>query len=92
MRIASVGDAAGAARGRRVDLGWSQQDVADRVGVSRRWVYQFEGGKIRAEFGLVLRLFDTLGIRLEAHRPGYDESPAHDGAIDLDAHMARLGR
>jgi HTH-type transcriptional regulator/antitoxin HipB len=91
VRIASVGDAAAAARGRRIDLGWSQRDVADRVGVSRRWVYQFEGGKMRAELGLVLRLFDALGIRLDAERPGYDESP-DDAAIDLGAHLNRLGR
>ena len=92
MRILSVGDAAVAARRRRVDLGWSQQDVAARIGASRRWVYQFEGGKLGAEFGLVLRLFAALGIELEIPRPGHIESAALDGAVDLDAHMAKFRR
>jgi transcriptional regulator with XRE-family HTH domain len=76
-----------AARGRRVELGLSQAEVAARARVSRQWVSEFEAGKATAELGLALRLLDAVGLRVElvpaesaARAAGGD-----DDAIDLDA-------
>ncbi|MFW5876370.1 MAG: helix-turn-helix domain-containing protein [Myxococcota bacterium] len=57
-----------ALRERRRQLGLKQQELADRVGVSRPWIVQVERGKARAELGLVLRTARALGLhlRLEA--------------------------
>jgi HTH-type transcriptional regulator / antitoxin HipB len=51
-------------RERRRQLGLTQQALADRVGVSRPWIVQVEGGKPGAELGLVLRTARELGLHL----------------------------
>lgn len=83
MRVISIGEAAAAVRGRRLDLDLSQDQLARRAGMSRKWVYEFEAGKPKAEFGHVLRVFEALGLHLDLSK-----EPTHDGpasAIDLDA-------
>jgi HTH-type transcriptional regulator/antitoxin HipB len=82
MRTRSIKDVAAAVRGRRQDLGLSQAELARRVGVSRKWIYEFEGGKPKAEFALVLRVFDQLGLTLDIDDSR--RSPSLN-AVDLDA-------
>jgi len=86
--INSIRDLAAAARGRRLDLGLSQSDLATRARVSRQWISEFESGKPSAEFGLVLRLLDGLGLRLSVDEPAAavrgDQPPRRETA-DLDA-------
>lgn len=65
MRAHSIADFAAAVRGRRVDLGLSQAALADRTGISRKWISEFEAGKATAEFALVIRVIEGLGLRLE---------------------------
>jgi len=90
MRIVSIADIAAAVRGRRMDLGLSQGDLADRARVSRKWVNEFEaGGKATAEMGHVIRVLDALGL-------AFDIKPT-DGAqdtsgIDLDDILNDLRR
>jgi HTH-type transcriptional regulator/antitoxin HipB len=67
-------------RGRRKDLGFSQAELATRVGVSRLWINQFEAGKPTAQFGLVLRLLDELDLVPRGR--GRDNSAR--GSVDLD--------
>jgi HTH-type transcriptional regulator / antitoxin HipB len=85
MRIQSIRDVTAAVRGRRKDLGISQAELARRAGVSRKWIYELEGGKPTAEFGLLLRVLDELDLELElsarSSQPGSDRA----GSIDLDA-------
>jgi putative transcriptional regulator len=54
-------------RERRESKGWTQQQLADRVGVSRRWVNEFEAGKGNARVRLVFDALNTLGIELEVN-------------------------
>jgi HTH-type transcriptional regulator / antitoxin HipB len=85
MRARSIRDFAAAVRGRRRDMGMSQAELAARAGVSRKWIYEFEAGKPNAELGLILRVFDALGLVLELG----DEERVRTGAsgkmTDLDA-------
>ena len=87
-RINSIHDLAAAARGRRVDLGLSQADLAARARVSRSWINEFEAGKPSAELGLVIRLLDALELDLSLVARGDDERgdrpPRHE-TVDLDA-------
>ena len=46
----------------------SQAQLADRAGVSRKWIYEFEAGKPSAELGLLLRVLDALDLTLEVTR------------------------
>jgi len=81
MRVRSIKDVAAAVRGRRTDLGLNQAELAERVGVSRKWIYEFEAGKPRAEFVLVLRVLDDLGLALGVSDAGTSTA----SAINLDA-------
>ena len=65
-RIQTMHDLASVARGRRIELGLTQAELASRSGVSRDWVNSFERGKRTVEISLVFRLFDALGIGVEA--------------------------
>jgi transcriptional regulator with XRE-family HTH domain len=65
-RIRTMHDLASVARGRRIELGLTQGELASRSGVSRDWVNSFERGKRTVEISLVFRLFEALGIGVEA--------------------------
>ncbi len=73
---------ASAARGRRQALGLSQSQVAVRLGVSRRWMRDFEAGNGGAHLETVLRLLELLEIDLAFVE---DRSTAHhedEGILD----------
>jgi HTH-type transcriptional regulator/antitoxin HipB len=85
-----------AIRDRRRRLHLRQDELAARVGVSRKWIIDVEKGKPRAEIGLVLRTLDALGLRLSlddegssnAGLTGFSEAPATGfsdiPAVDID--------
>lgn len=85
MTIRSIRDLAGVVRGRRSDLGISQADLAERAGVSRKWVYEFESGKPAAEVSLLLRVLDALGLTLEVAPSADDGAAGGTDVVDLDA-------
>ena len=91
MRIRTAHDLAAFTRGRRLDRGWSQAEVARRAGVSRKWVSDFETGKDSVDLAAVLRLLDALEISLtpvdtHTHTPG-----SGDG-VDLDDLLEEYSR
>jgi transcriptional regulator with XRE-family HTH domain len=49
---------------RRLELGWSQQELADRFGVSRAAISQYEIGTGEVNAGDLPRLADILGLSL----------------------------
>jgi HTH-type transcriptional regulator/antitoxin HipB len=53
-----------AALSKRHALGLSQDQLAIRTGVSRKWISEFERGKAAAELGLVLRLLNGLDLEI----------------------------
>jgi HTH-type transcriptional regulator / antitoxin HipB len=63
-------------RDRRKKLGLGQADLAERIGVNRKWVIGIERGRARAELGLVLRAVDALGLRLSASADSGRRSPS----------------
>lgn len=90
MHLASIADIAAVVRGRRIDLRLSQGDLAERAGVSRRWINQFEaGGRTTAEIGTVLRVIEAVGLSL--HAEVATPNPV-EGGIDLDALLDDLRR
>lgn len=50
---------------RRVDLGWSQDRLAEEMGASRAWVNRFESGRGTAQLQLVLNALDALGLSVD---------------------------
>lgn len=65
-------------RTRRTDLDLTQVVLADKAGVSVRWLKAFESGKSSVELGLVTRVLDALGLVIAA-----TERPV-SGPVDLD--------
>lgn len=64
MQLRTPLDMGQAIKDRRRRLGWDQDELAQRVGASRKWLIEVEKGKPRAEIGLLLRALDVLGLRL----------------------------
>ena len=86
--ITSIRDLAATVRGRRLELGLSQADIARLAGVSRQWVNEFESGKPTAELRLVIRLLDALRLSLtldERDGSGRVAQPSASNPVDLDA-------
>ena len=61
-----------------------EAELASRSGVSRDWVNSFERGKRTVDISLVFRLFDALGIEMEA-TDASAIGDALDGPPNLDA-------
>lgn len=78
-------------RATRVTRGLNQQELADKLGVSRWWVIEFEGGKPTARLDIVLRALAELEISLTASvdgeigEPTDNRPPAPASPIDIDA-------
>jgi HTH-type transcriptional regulator / antitoxin HipB len=89
MLIRTPADFGAAIRERRRQIGLDQATLAKRIGVSRQWVIGIERGRSRAELGLVLRVLDELGIRLDTQSG--DTRSTGQSPIDLDA-IVRVAR
>jgi len=85
-QIKTIHDLASVARGRRIELGLTQAELASRSRVSRDWVNSFERGKRTVEISLVFRLLDALEIGVEA-ADARDVNDTPDGPPDLDAFL-----
>lgn len=53
-------------RALRAERGWSQQDLAERLGVSRQSVNAIETGKYDPSLPLAFKLSDVFGLAIEA--------------------------
>jgi y4mF family transcriptional regulator len=60
-------DLAGLFRDGRARVGWSQNQLAEAVGVSRQWVSLVETGKTSVEFDLVVAALQALGYHLRVN-------------------------
>ena len=84
MQVKTSNDIGALIRDRRSQLGWTQEKLADQVGVSRLWIVQLEKGKPTAQLGLALRTLKELGLTLDAAPPTPgDSGPTGATAVDL---------
>jgi HTH-type transcriptional regulator/antitoxin HipB len=84
VQIRTASDVGALVRHTRRERGISQEALAARAGVTRRWISALESGKSGAELALVLATFDALGLAL------ISEDAPTGGAVDLDAVLARV--
>ncbi len=66
MQIQKPADLARAVKTRRQAQDLTQQDIADAVGITRQSLARIERGHAGTSFDTVLRIFEKLGINLEA--------------------------
>ncbi len=62
MQIRTAIDLGATIREHRRRLELDQRTLAQKAGVGRQWLVEVEGGKPRAEVGLILRTLDALGL------------------------------
>jgi HTH-type transcriptional regulator/antitoxin HipB len=86
MQIRTAKDIGALIRDQRKKQRLDQAELANKVGVNRRWVLEVERGKPRAEIALVLKTLDALGLTLSIEgaaarrRAGREIEP-----VDIDA-------
>ena len=83
MLVRTPDDLGAAIRDRRRRHGWSQQKLAEKIGVSRQWINEVEKGKIRSELGLVLRALEALDVTLWLDRNDWTDGEDDDD-LDID--------
>lgn len=69
MELRTMADVGVRARELRRLRGWTQSDLADRLGVSRAWVVRLEQGAPRLEANRVFDAMVLLGAPLESPEP-----------------------
>ena len=94
MRVRNTVDAGAVIRDARMTRGWSQSELAERIGVVRQTVAALERGA-GAGLDVFIRAAATLGVDLDAMAsgstpPGYARPPA-GAVVDLDAVLADVG-
>ncbi len=91
MLIRSVGEMRAQVKAARLAAGWTQAQLAARIGATRQFVSGFEGGTSGADLSMILRLLDSLGLALDVVRVPVQTSPGVRGHIELGGHIASLG-
>jgi HTH-type transcriptional regulator / antitoxin HipB len=87
--IRNIHDLAATIRGRRLERGWTQAELADRAGVSRSWLIALEAGRPKAGIGLILQVLDALDVALDVADTTDVEHGESVPPIDLDTHLDR---
>ena len=85
MRIYSVKEIANTIRGRRLEQGLSQTELAQAVDVSRKWLSDFETGKARVDIATLMRILEALSLELNIDKlERKSPSPDRRQKPDLD--------
>ena len=74
---------AGLFRDGRARAGWSQRDLAEKIGASRQWVSLVENGKVRVEFDLVMAALQALGYNIVVKSGSVVDQPWTDDSRGL---------
>lgn len=89
MYLRTAKDIGALIRDQRRKLKLDQAELADRIGVSRRWIIEIEQGKPRASIGLVLKALDALGLNVAVELQGDPTSSTEQGIPDINAVIDR---
>lgn len=54
----------------------TQAEAAGLIGHTRKWLSDFENGKVNPPADMLLKLLNVLGIKLEATSPSFPETPS----------------
>jgi HTH-type transcriptional regulator/antitoxin HipB len=84
VRLRNTDDLGRYIRERRRAAGLNQTQLAERAGVSRRWLSDLESGKPTIEAGLMFQVFAALNLYV-------DVVPEPADALDLDAYLESFG-
>lgn len=85
--IRTVEDIAALIRSYRQSEGINQKELADRIGVSRKWIVEVEQGKSGVELGLVMKVIQELNIPLQTVTA---PSVSSEERMNIAAEMSKL--
>lgn len=77
LSLKTASDFGSLIRSRRKARGLGQAELAEMVGVSRRWLNQVEAGKPGASLSLILNTLNALDVQIEVRAD--EESPSPKG-------------
>ncbi len=83
MEVRTLQDLRVIVKAQRTTLELSQDALAERAGVSRRWISMFENGHETAEVGKLLAVLDALDIRLNASTSSASAADIHHDPDDV---------
>ena len=76
----TLGQIIGAVADRRVDLGWSQRELAQRCGLTQSAVARVESGTTTPRVDTLVRMLEALGLYLRAV---CSDEPEQGGAVSI---------
>ncbi|MGE0628552.1 MAG: helix-turn-helix domain-containing protein [Hyphomicrobiaceae bacterium] len=94
MQIRTAKDIGVFIRDQRKKQKLDQAELADKVGVNRRWILEVERGKPRAEIGLVLKTLGALGltVSIEGDSAGSGRTRDEIETFDIDSVVEQAKR
>lgn len=69
----------------------TQAELAQRAGVSRKWLGDFERGNPNAQLALVFAVMDALGLNLSVEFGEPNQAQKKDAIDDFIARSTRVG-
>ncbi len=69
MLVKSSPTFATSVRSRRVTRGITQEELATKIGMSRRWVQEVEAGRVTPTLDAAIKLINGLGLELHLKEP-----------------------
>ncbi|MFZ3035553.1 MAG: helix-turn-helix domain-containing protein [Parvibaculum sp.] len=91
-KVRTVREIGQIARQRRKDLGWTQQDLATRIGSQKKWVVEFEAGKPTVEASRLLLAINILGLTLTLALPTPSEQSRREANNKTFNNILGLGK
>ena len=87
MQFRTARDIGALIRDQRKKQELGQAELAEKIGVSRRWVMEVERGKPRAEIGLVLKALEALNLNvlIDSQANISPKSGEEIDSIDIDS-------
>jgi len=92
MSIRTSSELGAAIRAQRRKLGLEQRELAEKIGVSRKWVIELEKGSGGAGIGLILRALRVLKLSLDTVPEPAKPLRRSPNQVDLDAIIAAASR
>jgi len=81
MKTPRAEDLGRVARQRRLDMGLSQDDLADRAGVTRQWLFRFETAKSDVSLQKTLRVLQELELAIDVGARAAPSPSVQDGVV-----------
>lgn len=92
VNVHTIRDIGLIARNRRKSLGWTQQDLAEKIGSQKKWVVEFEAGKSTISAGRMMLALSILGLNLNLDQASPEIEPSRNASKRFDRVFGNIGK